>query len=149
MSRAERPQPAPTHETAPFWQGAERGELVLPRCRTCGRLHYPPPPRCVNCLTETLEWTRLSGRGQLVGWSTVHIGLSQGIEPPFVVGEVELVEQVGLVIAALVVGAAPESLRLGANMTVGFAPGGPGFAYPQFAPLAAGAGLGGDVGDRR
>jgi uncharacterized OB-fold protein len=125
----------PTRESAPFWQGAARGELTLPRCRACGRLHYPPLPRCMNCLTENLEWTRLSGQGRLVGWTTVHTSLSQGFEAPFVIGEIELAEQKDLVMATLIVNVAPERLRLGQNVTVSFAPGSTAsFAYPQFEP---------------
>lgn len=131
----------PTREPAPFWQGAERGELTLPRCRTCGRLHYPPLPRCVKCLTENLEWTRLSGQGRLVGWTTIHTSLSQGFQAPFVIGEIELAEQRDLVMATLIVNVAPERLRLGQTVTVSFARASaassgsaPGFAYPQFEP---------------
>jgi uncharacterized OB-fold protein len=135
MREAGRPRPMPTRETAPFWEGAGRGELTLPRCRACGRLHYPPPPRCVECLTETLEWTRLSGRGRLVGWTTIHSGLARGFDAPFTIGEIELAEQKGLVIAALLVDLRSEPLRLGQSFVARFAPGaGSGYAYPQFEP---------------
>jgi uncharacterized OB-fold protein len=133
-----RAKPMATRETAPFWEAASAGALSLPRCRQCKRLFYPPPPRCTHCLTPSLEWETLSGLGRLASWTTIHVNLSAGLRAPFVIGEVELAEQAGLIIAATVVGASADGLRVGAPMRMTFEPGEePGFAYPRFEPVAA------------
>jgi len=115
-----RPIPVPSRDTAPFWQGLLEGELRLPRCAACRRLHYPPPPRCPHCLDSALVWTGLSGKARLSSWTTVHIDLCPGIPPPFVIGEVELVEQAGLVMVALLTGVEPAGLHPGLPLTCAF-----------------------------
>ncbi|WP_296555226.1 zinc ribbon domain-containing protein [Pigmentiphaga sp.] len=115
-----RPIPVPSRETAPFWAGLLEGELRLPRCAACRRLHYPPPPRCPDCLDGKLVWTRLSGKARLSSWTTVHIDLCPGITPPFVIGEIELVEQAGLVMVALLAGTTPGELHPGLRLTCAF-----------------------------
>lgn len=132
-----RPVPLATMETRPFWEALRRHELQLPRCARCGRLHYPPPPRCPECLDSELVWTTLSGRGRLASWTTIHTNLSDGIPPPFVIGEVEPEEQPGLVLVALVVGTPSAELRHGMEVEIGFstqpAPDGQEPAvYPEF-----------------
>lgn len=70
--RAEFPLPdvgwAPTR---PFWEGAARGELLLPRCDACGRYVWYPDGPCRHCSGLERTWTRLSGRGRLFAWSVV------------------------------------------------------------------------------
>ncbi|RZS84402.1 Zn-ribbon domain-containing OB-fold protein [Pigmentiphaga kullae] len=131
-----RPIPVPSRETAPFWKGLLEGELRLPCCAACRRFHYPPPPRCPQCLDSALVWTRLSGKAKLSSWTTVHIDLCPGIAPPFVIGEVELAEQAGLVMVALLVDAAPDELRPGLPLACAFRQedAGPDIAvaYPEF-----------------
>jgi uncharacterized OB-fold protein len=56
-------------ENRPFWQGAQRGELVLQRCRDTRRLVFPP--RSVSPWGERRApvWEAVSGRGTI--WSVV------------------------------------------------------------------------------
>jgi uncharacterized protein len=135
----ERPLPVPTQETRPFWEAAARGKLSLPRCDRCGELLFPPPPRCPRCLSDDLRWSELSGSGRLRSWTTIHADLSSGIKPPFVIGEVELDEQAGLVIVGLIVGTALDRIKSGSRVKVTFVQSRlPEIAYPQF-ELSTGA----------
>jgi len=128
-----RPLPVPTRETRPFWQSASRGVLALPQCVSCGALLYPPPPRCPHCLKDELRWTDLSGKGRLLSWTTIRTDLSAGIEAPFTIAEIELVEQVDLIVVGLLVGTAADDLRAGVSVRVTFAPSrAEDIAYPQF-----------------
>ena len=56
-------------DTAPFWQGAARGELLVQTCATCGQRRIPPRPMCPACRSLEHAWTPLSGRGTI--WSFV------------------------------------------------------------------------------
>jgi uncharacterized protein len=115
-----RPLPVPTAETRPFWTAASKHALCLPRCRTCGALHYPPPPRCPNCLVVNFVWEKLSGFGRLKSWTTIHADLLPGVAPPFVIGEVELVEQSGLIMTTHIVDSAPEDLKSDVRVEISF-----------------------------
>ena len=49
------PLPAPTPDSAPFWEAARRHELRLPRCRDCGEAFFYPRNVCPGCLSSNLE----------------------------------------------------------------------------------------------
>ena len=56
-------------DSAGFWQGAARGELVVQTCSKCGQRRMPPRPMCFACRSVAHEWRALSGRGTI--WSFV------------------------------------------------------------------------------
>jgi uncharacterized protein len=127
-----RPVPVANAYTRPFWEGARSGELRLPRCSACRQLFYPPPPRCPRCLASALEWVRLSGRGRIAAWTTVHLATVPGVTPPFTVGEVELEEQAGLIVVALL--APPtDTAAIGCPVAIAFTEkDAAGIRYPEF-----------------
>jgi Rubredoxin-like zinc ribbon domain (DUF35_N) len=51
--------------TRPFWEAATRHELVMPRCKIRDHLFFYPRLECPRCLSNHLEWMKLSGRGRL------------------------------------------------------------------------------------
>lgn len=59
-------------ETAPFWQAAARGELVVQRCTACGQRRMPPRPMCYLCRSLAHDWERLSGRGTIWSYVVAH-----------------------------------------------------------------------------
>jgi len=56
-------------ESAPFWEGARRGELRIQQCAETGRLIFPPRPMSPWAPHTEPGWTTLSGRGRI--WSFV------------------------------------------------------------------------------
>ena len=52
-------------------RGAAQGRLELQRCGACGAVQYPPREACVRCLSQELEWTVMSGQGELVSETTL------------------------------------------------------------------------------
>jgi len=56
-------------DTAEFWAGARRGELLVQECGECGRWRFPPRPMCPHCRSLALRWVATSGRGTV--WSFV------------------------------------------------------------------------------
>jgi len=83
-------------------------------------LSYPPPPRCPRCLVDDFTWEKLSGSGRLKSWTTVHIDVLPGVEPPFTIAEVELIEQPGLSMVAHIVGTPAEMLKTDAAVELSF-----------------------------
>ncbi|HYC22654.1 MAG TPA: OB-fold domain-containing protein [Candidatus Bathyarchaeia archaeon] len=62
--------PDPTDDdSAPFWAGTARGELLVQACARCGRRRIPPRPMCPACRSIESRWEALSGRGTV--WSFV------------------------------------------------------------------------------
>jgi len=68
----EKPLPRVTADNRAFWEATKRHELRLQRCDACGRFRYPPAPVCPRCLSESAEWTRVSGRGTVTTFIVMH-----------------------------------------------------------------------------
>jgi uncharacterized protein len=80
-----------------------------------------------------LVWETLSGRGRVVGWTRIHVPVIPGVPTPFVVGDVELVEQRGLVIPALMAGSSAEPPVIDGVVQLQFAPSASDdIGYPEF-----------------
>jgi uncharacterized OB-fold protein len=132
------PLPSPDAVTQFFWDGVERHELWIQRCRNCR--HYPHYPKtlCRYCQSDDLAGEQVSGRATLYTW-TIAV---QPFHPfyvdriPYVVATVELVEQPGLMFMSQIVDCAEEDLRIGLPLEVVFEQLGPGLTLPFFTPAA-------------
>lgn len=58
-----------------FLQQLAEGHLAAARCRACDALLLPPRSLCPNCYSSEMEWLPLSGRGSLLGYTFIYIGL--------------------------------------------------------------------------
>ena len=74
-----------------FFIELENQRFYGTRCPKCGKVWAPPRPVCPEHLTIT-EWTELSGRGRLSGFSVVHYApaWAPSLKPPFVLAYVRL-----------------------------------------------------------
>ena len=61
----EKPRPYATDASRPFWEGLRRREVRLQRCADCSRWVFYPRSHCPGCLSGSLEWHTVSGRGRL------------------------------------------------------------------------------------
>jgi len=68
-----KPSPRVTPDNQPFFDGCNRGELLIQRCtaQQCNRFVYYPRVACPHC-DGPLEWVRPSGRGRIVSFTSVH-----------------------------------------------------------------------------
>ena len=60
--------PAVTSDTAPYWEGLSRRELVIQKCEACHRLRFPTMPVCPLCGSTEFGWQSHSGKGELFSW---------------------------------------------------------------------------------
>jgi len=114
-----RVRPKITGRNAHFWQGGADGQLRLLRCQSCGTYLHP-----------------LSGRGAVYAYTINHYPWVPDMEPPYVVAEVELVEQEGLRLMTNIVECPLDRVRTGMEVEVVFARHGDVF-IPLFRPVAA------------
>ena len=127
-----RPLPTPSRDSAFFWEGAARGELLGQRCDGCRRYRHPPRPMCPHC--GSLRWRALplSGLGRVHAWiRPVHPPLPM-FEPGLIVALIDLDE--GLRLLSNLRGAAPEEVATGLRVEVFFETVAPGVALPLFRP---------------
>lgn len=104
-----RPVPAPDDVSGFFWQAAADHRLVLQRCRSCGKLQYPPEVCCVHCQADEFELAETTGRGVIYSYAVVDRPLHAGFvdSVPYVVVFVELDDQRGLRILTNLIGVPP------------------------------------------
>jgi hypothetical protein len=72
MSDYAKPIPEADEESAPFYEGARRHELMLMRCDGCGAYRLPSRPRCPDCWSTQTSWVAASGRGTLYSYGIMH-----------------------------------------------------------------------------
>lgn len=115
-----RPKPAFTARTEPYWRSGRDGRLRLATCQACGWRTHPPQPVCPKCQSFDIQFQPVSGEGRIYAWTLNRYPWSPGLPPPYVVADVELVEQKGLMILANIVDCPVESLRSGLPVHVAF-----------------------------
>lgn len=133
--RPRRPRPAITADNAFFFEGARRGELLIQRCSSCGRLRHPPEPMCPACRSLSHDTVRASGRGTLYSFVVNHHPQVPAFDYPLVVGLVELEEGTRLV--ADVVGVEPAHVRVGMALEAELVAVDDELALPQFRPVGS------------
>lgn len=103
-----------------FWAGTAAGELRVQKCGGCGELRHPPGPMCPHCTETRPEYVVASGLGTVYSFVVHHHPPMPGRTPPFVVALVELEE--GTRLLAELVDVAPEEVRVGLPVRIGFVP---------------------------
>jgi uncharacterized OB-fold protein len=114
------PLPILTPETRAFWQGGEKNELRIMRCHACGHYTHPPMPICPVCRSRAMNPEPVSGRAVLASFTINYQAWVTGLEVPFVIGLVELVEQPGLRLTTNIVNTPPDSIHIGMALRVLF-----------------------------
>ena len=66
-----KPLPQITSEAQPFWNTAAKQQLVMQRCQDCHAYIWTPRPACFECGSERLEWTQLSGKGEIYSFTVI------------------------------------------------------------------------------
>jgi uncharacterized OB-fold protein len=89
-------QPSP--ETAEYWNGLDRRELLLKHCPHCARFFHPKRIVCSDCGASDLDWREAAGGGSVYSFSEIHRAPSAAFAAgaPYVNGIVRLDENVYL-----------------------------------------------------
>jgi hypothetical protein len=132
-----RPRPEPTPETAHFWQGTRRGELLLQRCQACARVYFPPRPFCPHCASREVAVFAASGRASLYSY-VIHHRPGPGFDPPYAIAVVELEEGPRMMTNITGVPQTPEALVLDMPLEVTFERLDEEISLPLFRPRRAG-----------
>lgn len=123
------PIPVPDRDTAPFWEGCARGELLIQHCAACGAWLWQPRPVCSQCQTPDPEWTRVTGDGKVASWTVLRPPTLPAYSDmvPFVVLLIELdqgVRMLGYLVGdsseLLKTDGVAEGLRMGARVKLRF-----------------------------
>jgi uncharacterized OB-fold protein len=124
--------PAVTEETAPFWDAAREGRLVVERCAECGVDSFPPRGMCRACRCRDAEFVEVTGPGRVYSFTVNHQRWMPDMEVPFAIVLVEFDDHPGVRVTGRLRGCEVTDLAVGMQVAVGFEPGPEGFAVPSF-----------------
>lgn len=136
-----KPVPVPDAQSAPFFDGALDGTLMLRRCRACNTfmspvagIGAPVRSRCVACFSGDVEWAPSSGRATLYSFVLMHQRYDEAFagEIPYNIAVVETAE--GVRLTSQVVGCPNDALAIGMALEVTFERMSETVAVPKFRP---------------
>lgn len=130
-----KPVPTPSALSAPYWDGAARGELVCQRCGNCGAHFLHAREWCPACGSAALQWVATSGNGEVLTYAVVHHAPYEAFERdvPYVIAIVRLRE--GAQLMCNIVDVDTSKVDVGMAVSVTFEERG-AVTLPQFRPTA-------------
>lgn len=102
-------------------------KLMGSRSKKTGKLFVPPRPMCPDSFSTDMEWTEVSGKGKLIGFTVITVAPTHMIEAgygrdnPFCAGIVRLDE--GPAVSAQILGVdvrRPETIKIGMPLKATF-----------------------------
>lgn len=129
-----KPSPVRDAASAPFFDGAAQGKLMIMRCSACDTAAAPGTVSCPNCL-EKMDWVEASGKASVFSWAVVHQATHPGFasEVPYLVGTVTLAE--GPRFMTRFDGLTPADMKIGLPVQAHFVPWPNGEYLPVFRPV--------------
>jgi len=126
--------PVPSPETAEYWVGAKRRELLIQRCNACGRRQFYPRVICTNCSSRNVGWVRATGLATIRSFTVVRRPVSEAYaaEVPYIVALVVLDE--GPTMMTNIIDCAPQDVHIGMRVSVRFEDWTEDITLPKFAP---------------
>ncbi|MBP7336541.1 Zn-ribbon domain-containing OB-fold protein [Niveispirillum sp.] len=118
--------PARNPETAPFWDAARDGRLLIKRCNACGEAFFYPRALCPFCLSAT-SWLEASGEGTIYSYTAVPTR-----DGAYIVALVTLAE--GPTMMTNILAPDPQAVAIGQAVRVRFIPTTGDDALPVFVP---------------
>jgi uncharacterized OB-fold protein len=130
-----KPVPVPDDISAPFFDGARQGRLMLQHCAACGMWSFPVRERCPHCFAAKLEWRAASGRGTLYTFAIMHQVMNPGFAGavPYNIAQIDLEE--GVRMTSNVVGIPNAALKIGMPLEAIFEDVDQGVSLPKFRPV--------------
>jgi hypothetical protein len=64
----------------PWWDGLDRGVIVMQRCDDCARLVFYPRIHCPHCFGRSLSWTEVDETPTLFTWAKAEASVSPAFD---------------------------------------------------------------------
>jgi uncharacterized OB-fold protein len=116
------PLPDVTPENEAFWTGGAVGELRIMACPACDHRIHPPQLICPNCLSRDVAPVVASGRGTIQSFTINRQQWLPDLKVPYALAIVDLDDQPGVRLTAMVEADDLSAVAIGASVTVDFEP---------------------------
>lgn len=105
----------PIAKTREFWDALRDGRFVTTKCKSCGKISFPPQADCPRCGSGDHEWVALGTEAKLVTYTHVMVTPASFVEnDPYIIAIGELTN--GLKVLAWLEGTTIEKLKPGMGM---------------------------------
>lgn len=117
MNAYKKPLPTITEDGRPFWEALKQHRFTLQRCKSCRKHQFPPRILCSHCGKRDIEWSEVSGSGQVYSFTAVHRPPDAVFQKdvPYLLAVVQLDE--GPRLMTNLVGCPIEAARIGMRVT--------------------------------
>lgn len=130
----QKPLPLPDAISAPYWEAAAQGRLLIQECKACGHRQWYPRAMCTKCAAD-VDWLECKGLGEIHTFTVIR---QMGMRPfrdelPYVIAMVQLEE--GPLVFGNVTGVEPDDVRIGAPVEVWFTQAAEDIGVPSWRPV--------------
>ena len=131
-----KPLPYIHSETQAYWDAAKKHELLIKKCRACGKYHFYPRDFCPTCFSFDVEWIKTSGRGIIYSFTVCHRPAQHfESEVPYNIALIELEEGVRMI--STVVNCSNDDLKIGMAVEVVYDDVTSEVTLPKFKPISS------------
>jgi uncharacterized OB-fold protein len=129
-----RPHPYFNEVSAGHWEAAQQRRLAIQQCGACGTFMHYPSALCINCQSEDLGFTEVSGRGTVYSFAIVRHNFHPAFPPPYVIALIDLDDAPGVRMYTNILEVDLDALHIDMPVKVTFEDLGDGTLIPQFMP---------------
>lgn len=119
--------PVANPETQEFWDAADKGQLLIKKCTSCGEHHHYPRALCPFCFSDKTEWQTAQGTGTIYTFSVM-----TRTKTPYAIAYVKLDE--GVTMMTNIVDTDFDQIKVGQKVKVVFKASDGGPQVPMFTP---------------
>jgi 3-oxo-4,17-pregnadiene-20-carboxyl-CoA hydratase alpha subunit len=117
-----------------WWEGVDKGLLLIQKCKQCGELRHPPRPMCHVCHSTEWEGVPSGGQGSVNSWVVLHHPPIPGYELPLAIAVIDLEE--GTRVVANIVDCPFEEIHIDMPVECSIEEIEPGYMLPVFRRVA-------------
>jgi uncharacterized OB-fold protein/acyl dehydratase len=129
-----RMRPGKGHDNAWWWDGVDRGELLIQKCSSCGELRHPPRPMCGECQSIGWETVASKGKGTVYSYVVMHHPKIPGYDYPLAVAVIDLDE--GTRFVSNIVDCDPGEVQIGMRVEMKMETVDDDWSLPVFRPVS-------------
>ena len=105
-----------------YWEGAQKGELWVQRCKSCKGWQWGPEWICHHCRSFDMGWEIIEGKGRIYSWERawhpVHPALKG--HGPYIIVLVELPQYGNIRMIGNLLGDPQQTVQIGAEVEAVF-----------------------------
>ncbi|MFB5281753.1 Zn-ribbon domain-containing OB-fold protein [Peribacillus sp. Hz7] len=116
----EKPIPLKNQDNSPYWDAADRHELVLQKCESCHEYSHPPGPSCAKCGGTEMSWESLGStvKGTIYSYIVSYRAFLPGFQNdlPLIIAIVQLEKVPQVKLIGNVRQCSPDEIEIGMNV---------------------------------